>query len=295
MKSIGLWQVDGSMPNLALMKISADLKLTGKLTHLQKMPDGNTQFGSVIFSENRPRVKFWLLAHPGIMMGGSGWDLTRDLPEHVERLEPDYSLYGIDYGLGFLSRGCVRHCPFCIVPQKEGPLRQVAEVGDLLNPRSSRLILLDNNILALANTLDILAELIDRELWVNFTQGLDIRLVTAEIATALANVHYMGRSWRHRYLHFAFDDTALERKIRHGIGLLLDAGIPSEHLCFYVLAGFGDQTAQDVLYRCNVLREYAVRPYIMRYRKNRQLNRLARWANAPKGFWRNPFSEYRRP
>lgn len=292
---VGLWQVDGNkMPNLALMKLSAWLKVQGYETHLQRTPDHTTAYGSAVFTENRPRVEFWLRAHPDIEMGGSGWSLETVLPTEVEGLRPDYDLYGIEYGLGFLSRGCIRSCPFCIVPEKEGRLRQVEQLADLLNPLSDFLVLLDNNLLALPNALDILAEMTERRLTVNFNQGLDIRLMTEEIARALARIHYMDFSRQNRTLHFAFDDTKLEGKVRQGISILLGVGIPARHLCFYVLAGFGDQTLEDVLYRCGVLREYGIRPYVMRYRKSAGLNAVARWTNATAGLWRRPFSEYAR-
>lgn len=292
-RSIGLWQVDGKMPNLALMKLSAWLKAQGHDTHLQMTPDHATIYGSIIFMENKPMVDFWLRIHPNIEMGGSGWNLRKGLPEKMEALHPDYGLYGIDYGLGFLSRGCIRRCAFCIVPEKEGQLWQVAQITDLLNPKSNFLVLLDNNLLALPNVLDVLIEIEERGLTVNFNQGLDIRLVTPEIAQALADLRYSDFSRNNRMLHFAFDDTTLEGRVRHGIKILLEAGISSEHLCFYVLAGFDNQTPEDVLYRCDVLREYGVRPYVMRYRKTARLNAIARWANTTAGLWRKPFSKYK--
>lgn len=292
MNSIGLWQVDGKMPNLALMKLSAWLKAQGHDTYLQMTPDHTTAYGSSVFAENKPMVNFWLRVHPDIEIGGSGWNLQKELPQEAEILRPDYDLYGIDYGLGFLSRGCIHRCPFCIVPEKEGRLRQVAQVSNLLNLKSNFLVLLDNNLLALPNALDILTEIKERGLMVNFNQGLDIRLVTPEIARALADLHYMDFSRNNRTLHFAFDDTRLENSVRHGIEILLESGISSEHLCFYVLAGFNNQTLEDVLYRCDMLREYGVRPYVMRYRKNSRLNAIARWANCTVGLWRRPFSEY---
>lgn len=290
---IGLWHVDGKYPNLALMKLSAKLKAQDCETYLQWTPDHTTAYGSVVFTENRPRVEFWLRAYPDIKVGGSGWDLEMELLPEIETLQPDYDLYGINYGMGFLSRGCIHSCPFCIVREKEGWLRQVAQIADLLNRLSDFLVLLDNNLLALPNALDILAEMAERALCVNFNQGLDIRLVTPEIARALAQIRYMDFSRHNRTLHFAFDDTKLEGKVRQGIRILLDASILPEHLCFYVLAGFGDQMPEDVLYRCDILREYGIRPYVMRYRKTHKLNAIARWANAPAGLWRRPFSEYK--
>jgi hypothetical protein len=291
--SIGLWHVDGKYPNLALMKLSSWLKAQGYETHLQRTPDHTTAYGSVVFTKNRPRVEFWLRAYPDIQVGGSGWDLTTELPFQIEWLRPDYDLYGIDYGMGFLSRGCIRNCPFCIVQEKEGRLRQVAQLADLLNPLSNFLVMLDNNLLGLSNALDVLAEIADRELTVNINQGLDIRLVTPEIARALAKIHYTDFSRHNRTLHFAFDDIKLEEKVRRGIAILFEAGISPEHLCFYVLAGFGDGTPEDVIYRCDVLRSYGIRPYVTRYRKTREINAVARWANATAGLWRKPFSEYK--
>lgn len=293
MKNVGLWQVDGKMPNLALMKLSAYLRATGNDTHVQTTPDHTTAYGSVIFAENRSQAEFWLRAYPDILIGGSGWNLGVGLPRVIESLQPDYDLYGIDYGMGFLSRGCIRDCSFCVVREKEGYLRQVADVLDLLNWRSKFLVLFDNNLLALCNVLDILAELIDRDLIVNFNQGLDIRLVTPKIAEMLTRVHYVDFSHNNRTLHFAFDDTKLEKPVKQGIGMLLDAGIPPKHLCFYILAGFGDQTTEDVLHRCDILRGYGIRPYVMRYHKSPKLNAIARWANATRGLWRKPFSEYK--
>lgn len=293
MGDVGLWHVDGKYPNLALMKLSSWLKAQGCEPCLQQTPDHTTAYGSVIFTENKSRVEFWLRAHPDIGMGGSGWNLETKLLPEIEGLRPDYGLYGVDYGMGFLSRGCIRSCPFCIVQKKEGPLRQVARLADLLNPLSDFLVMLDNNLLGLPNALDILAEIADRELTVNISQGLDIRLMTPEIARALTKIHYTDFTRHNRTLHFAFDDVKLEKRVRQGVEMLFEAGIPSKHLCFYVLAGFGDSTPEDVIYRCDVLRNYGIRPYVMRYRKTRKLNAIARWTNATAGLWRKPFSEYK--
>jgi radical SAM superfamily enzyme YgiQ (UPF0313 family) len=57
-----------------------------------------------------------------LIAGGSGVDLKLRLPENIETLPADYSLYPelADRAIGFLTRGCPFSCPFCIVPQKEG-------------------------------------------------------------------------------------------------------------------------------------------------------------------------------
>jgi radical SAM superfamily enzyme YgiQ (UPF0313 family) len=52
--------------------------------------------------------------------------LKKVLPDEIENLKPDYSLYpGFDYSIGFSTRGCFRNCHFCVVPEKEGMFKKV--------------------------------------------------------------------------------------------------------------------------------------------------------------------------
>ena len=287
----GLWHVDGKLPNLALMKLSAWLKASDQKTVLQRTPDETTRYASVIFTRNRSRVEMWRQVYE-FEIGGSGWDLTTVLPDEVEQMTPDYDLYGIDYAIGYLYRGCIRKCEFCFVPEKEGRLHRVQTLDRLVRPDSNKLMLLDNNLTAAPDVLDILTELADRGLKVAFTQGLDIRLMTPEIARALARVKYRNNSFDgHQQLYFAFDSVRLEAQVRRGIEMLIDAGLRPNTLSFYVLVGFDSTFAEDV-HRCEVLRTYGIRPYVMRYRKTPELNALARWANANAGMWREPFALY---
>jgi radical SAM superfamily enzyme YgiQ (UPF0313 family) len=106
-------------------------------------------------------------------------ELTLRLPAEVEATQPDFSLYPElgDRALGFLTRGCPFTCPFCLVPAKEGRTRQVSDLETLLQGRK-KLILLDDNILAHPKSGLLLEEMARREIEVNFTQTLDLRLVT---------------------------------------------------------------------------------------------------------------------
>ena len=288
--TVGLWQVDGKFPNLALMKISSYLKKRNIKTVLQRTPNEITTYASVIFKKSRQQVEMWKSAYT-FDIGGSGWDLSKTLPDDIEQMQPDYNLYGIDYAMGYLYRGCIRSCKFCFVPEKEGRLHKVATFDDLVRTDTKKLMLLDNNLTAAPDVLDILGEMIDRDLEVAFTQGLDIRLMTPEIAAELSRVKYRNNGFYEKRLYFAFDNIKLENRVRLGIEMLLDAGIHPNTLSFYVLVGFDSTFAEDVE-RCEILRGYGVRPYVMRYRKTQQLNALARWANANAGMWRKPFSMY---
>ena len=121
-----------------------------------------------------------------LQLGGSGVDLRLRLEPEIEALAPDYSLYPElgDRALGFLTRGCPLHCPFCVVPIKEGAPRQVSDLDGLLQGRR-KLILLDDNLLAHPDALRLLEEMVRRGLAVNFNQTLDLRLLTPEAAALL--------------------------------------------------------------------------------------------------------------
>ena len=71
------------------------------------------------------------------------------LPQNIECSYPDYDLYAIkNKAYGYLTRGCPRQCPFCIVGQKEGV--QAYKVADLSQfwRGQKHIKLLDPNLLA---------------------------------------------------------------------------------------------------------------------------------------------------
>jgi len=145
-KRILLLDVDSTIPNLALMKISAYHKARGDNVRLVKIKlkrrkDGSLKEGikvdlsekpdkiyiSVVFKKNRPTVDEFISKYPeiDIDIGGSGYDLKKELPVYIEEMKPDYSLYPVnDASIGFSCRGCFRKCGFCIVPEKEGKFRR---------------------------------------------------------------------------------------------------------------------------------------------------------------------------
>lgn len=136
---VGLVDVDGhNFPNLVLMKLSAWHKYQGDSVHLLRPDDvllGGDLFGgydklyaACVFSESREIT--WKLIDIGAEVGGTGSGEARVLPPEIENIRPDYSLYGIrNIAYGFLTRGCPRACPFCIVADKEG--RTSRKVADL--------------------------------------------------------------------------------------------------------------------------------------------------------------------
>ena len=242
-------------PNLALMKLSAYHKARGDeilLNFPLDRPD--ITYASCVFTWN---AKGENKIPPSAIIGGSGIDLKAELPPEVEHTMPDYSLYpGLDYSLGFTSRGCIRRCPWCVVPEKEGNIMPWARIYEFWDRHHRKIILLDNNLLATPNWQQTMESLIAEELEVDFYQGLDIRLLNED------NIDYLKRV-KAKQLRFAFDDIACESALRRGIQLLLDNGIPSRRLLFYFLYGFGDD--ETAVERAKILLSYNVDIYPMLY------------------------------
>jgi len=242
-------------PNLALMKLSAYHKNKGDSVMLNFPLGGfNLGYASCVFSWNRSKA---IGLPEAIIKGGSALDINSSLPPEVEHLMPDYGLYpNSNFSLGFTSRGCIRKCPWCIVPAKEGYIKAWASIYEFWDKRHREIRLLDNNILASPNWDETADCLIKEQVRVDFNQGLDIRLVNDKVAYQLSRM-------RTSQLRFAFDNIGIETQVRQGIALLLKAGIKSRHLSFYVLIGFRGDTGWD---RMKILQSLNVDVYPMLYK-----------------------------
>tara|TARA_R100001530_G_scaffold136125_1_gene115372 strand:+ start:117 stop:1046 length:930 start_codon:yes stop_codon:yes gene_type:complete len=278
---IGLIPFDSKLPNLALMKLSAYHKSKGDTIGLLKnMGEVDKIYVSVIFPKNKTGSFGLKVMYPDteIVYGGSAINYDC-LPNNIEHIMPDYDLYGIDYSMGFTTRGCIRQCSFCIVRNKEGYLRFHAPLKEFVNPEFKKLILLDNNLLAYKNHLDILKEIKERDLKVDFNQGLDIRLLNEKNANLLSQIKYYNHKFNVRTLRFAYDNTNDKPYIKRGVRMLLDAGIRPRNIFFYVLA-YTDNIL-DAVHRVNVLKELGCRPFIMPYNQifTKEMRKLQHWVD----------------
>ena len=154
MNRIGLVDVDKTnFPNLALMKIAAYHKKQGDEVEFANPLFGNYDrvYMSKIFTFTPDVFDYYDCE---VVKGGTGYDITSKLPPEIDRIQPDYSLYGIkDTALGFLTRGCVNKCKWCIVPIKEGGATPYMSIEEIVTRADGsiikRAVLMDNNILAL--------------------------------------------------------------------------------------------------------------------------------------------------
>lgn len=303
---VGLIDVDGhNFPNLPLMKISAFHKREGD----------SVEWYRGILSDHMHRVYMskvfsftpdyeWAIDADEIVKGGSGYAIAledgkevyhkerdSDLPDEVEHIYPDYSIYGIeDEAYGFTTRGCPRGCSFCHVVAKEGKCsRKVANVDEFWKGQKN-IILNDPNILACPEHKDLLVQLADTKATVEFNQGLDIRLINNDNLELLQRVKL-------NHIHFAFDrwqdKDIIEPRLRafkEATGYDRSRG----KVMIYILVNY-DTTIEQDIYRIQLCRELNFAPYPMIYDKEHCdpiYRKLQRWCNNFI-FWRCPtFEEY---
>lgn len=272
---IGLIDVDGhNFPNLALMKISAWHKKQGDEVELYF---GFNKYDKVYMSKVFTFTEDFVhvINAKEVIKGGTGYDLENKLPSEIENIFPDYSLYNIkEVAYGYLTRGCPRGCEFCIVAEKEGKCsKKVADLKQFWNGEKE-IKLLDPNILACDEWKDLFQQLIDSKAYVDFTQGLDIRLMTKEKAEMLNKIKV-------KMIHFAWDNYEFKtyEKLKEFRPLL---NFNFRKLRVYVLTNFNTTFEQD-LERIYKLKELGYDPYVMIYEKWRapkKIKKLQRWVNS---------------
>ena len=277
---VGLIDVDShNFPNLALMKISAWHKAKGDTVEWCLPLDRyDIVYQSKVFDETYSPDIEWIPMADKIIRGGTGYGLDNTLPDEIEHMYPDYSIYPEltkDTAYGFLTRGCPRGCEFCIVAGKEGRRSyKVANLSEFWNGQR-HIKLLDPNILACRVHLSLLHQLADSKAYVDFTQGLDIRL-TNERNIALLNCIKV------KEIHFAWDNAKDDLKPYFERYKELAKHKPhGGYGTVYCLTNFGS-TMEENLYRIYTLRDLGYDPYVMIYDKPnapREVRLLQRWCN----------------
>ena len=287
--NIGLIDVDGhNFPNLALMRISSYHKSRGDAVEWWwGFGHYDIVYMSKIFSDAyTPDVDEPMNADK-IVKGGTGYaislvngvevyDKSKDLelPFEIEKCFPDYSIYPqYQYAVSMTSRGCPRGCAFCHVAAKEGRCStKVADVKDFWNGQKE-IKVLDPNITACAEKRDLMQQYIDTHAIIDFTQGLDIRLLNQY---DIADINKM----RVGTLHFAWDNPKDDLKGKFSDfakGFRRKSNIGT----VYCLTNY-NSTMEENLYRIYTLRDMGYDPYVMIYDKPhapKEIRRLQRWCN----------------
>jgi len=296
---IGLIDCDKTkFPNIALMKISAHHKTLGDVVEwYEPLFSGHCDivYISKVFSFSSD-PDFYIDADK-IIKGGTGYcidtingleifntDKNINLSEEIEHIYPDYSIYDIiDTAYGFMSRGCPRGCGFCHVAKKEGLCSyKVADLSDFWSGQKF-IELMDPNTLACKDWKNILQQLIKSKAYVNFNQGVDIRLLTDEKLDYLRQVKI-------KHIHFAWDNyNDKEMIVPRFLKLKEVTNWNRGKVSVYVLCNF-DTTIEQDLERIYFLRSLNFQPYVMLYDKENIprghiLKKMQRWCNNKFIFW----------
>ena len=282
MAKVGLIDVDGhNFPNLALMKISAWHKAQGdEVEWWWGWSQYDRVYMSKVFDETYSADVPDPVNAKEVIRGGTGYGLDNKLPDEIEHMYPDYSLYPEltkDTAYGFLTRGCPNNCPFCIVCAKEGRKScKVADLSEWWNGQKN-IVLCDPNILACREHMDLLGQLASSGAKVDVNQGLDARLLTMDNVAALKRI-------RIDKIHFAWDLMKNSDAILAGLNLWKQHGKKDRHGAWgtvYVLVNF-DTVMEENLHRIYTLRDMGFDPYVMVYDKPTaptEIRDLQRWCN----------------
>lgn len=275
-------------PNLALMKLSAYHKSIGD----------SVSFYSEIFSNSYDKIYiskvFTFKKEISILnkkieqiRGGSGFNLTTILPENIEHICPDYSLYNCNCSYGFLTRGCPNKCNHCIVPNKEGKIRANAEIEEFL--KHDKLILMDNNILAHEHGIKELEKISKLKIKIDINQGIDSKLIDTSVALLFSKIKWL------KPIRLACDHSNNIPYIEKAVKLLRENKVtPTRYFC-YVLV----KDIPDALERVEFLKKIKVDPFAQPFRDfenkikiTKEQKLFAKWCNIKEAFWSMTFQKF---
>ena len=218
------------------------------------------------------------------------------------------------FSIGFLTRGCFRHCPFCInklenhiLPYSELDWfidNERDEKGRLIRPY---IYLWDDNFLASKPEVwrPLLQKLIDTKRPFQFRQGLDERMI-AESEYGEEMVKLLSQCSYHGDFIFAFDNWKDRELIEKALKLWKQYN-PKKGTKFYLFCGFRLKENShakfykdiwELFQRIKVLMSYGCVGYVMRHEDyhNYELSNLyiqiARWCNQQQFYKKMSFWEF---
>ena len=261
-------------PNYALMKISAWHKAQGD----------SVEWWNPLFTYDRvysSKVFTFTPENPYLpedtIKGGTGYGKYEELPPEIDGMFPDYSIYpNVNYAIGFLTRGCIRNCPWCVVPKKEGRIKPYRTWREIKRADSRDIVFMDNNVLACPHGLEQIADMGGQDVRIDFNQGLDARLITPEVAELLSRCKWI------RFVRMSCDTDSMLDVVLRAVERLAKYGVKPYRIFVYLLV----QDIESAERRALALRDAGVTPFAQPYRDfvnntepGRELKRFARWVN----------------
>jgi hypothetical protein len=264
--NVGLWNLEPKVENTALMQVSQYHKQQGDhVEFYSPLYNYDKVYVFSLFSfTKKPKLKSNMVA------GGTGFNVKSKLPKEIENCELDYSIYPKSKtSYLWFSRGCIRKCPFCVVPTKEGKLTPVEPKK--LNPKNKYISVMDNTFTSNPNFEKALKLLAEKGLPVDFQCGLDVRLNHFEKWCEIKN-----RLKIHKQIRTAWDDPNedLTENLKQFAKVF-----GKSNIMVFVLIGYWSTDIQD-LYRVTEIRELGLDAWVMPYNKKDPYQKaFERWCN----------------
>lgn len=242
-----------------------------------------------------------------IIKGGTGYDIYSKLPDKIDRLQPDYSIYPNlpnDTAYGFLTRGCRRNCSWCVVPRKEGKVKPYMDIDEIAIEGRTNIVLMDNNILAAGDyCTEQLNKIIERGYRIDFNQAMDARLVNEDNAKLIAKV-----KWINGRIRFGCDTHGQIKDCERAMELINANGFMGEYFLYTMIGGNNDfaECYSRIHYWWKKLQDFrknkvgrAVYAYAQPYRDPDKKNTppiwqldMARWVNKRMIFYTTDFKDF---
>ncbi|WP_416355594.1 hypothetical protein ACLNGM_15250 [Aureimonas phyllosphaerae] len=306
--SVRLTQIDGKLPNLALARLGAWHRQQGHEVHFSRSATRDVfepkrydfAYGSSIFAFSKEKVERFAANFPEAAIGGTGVD--PDGERTVEKIAPgvtdlaDFTFWpDFNASLGYTQRGCRLKCRFCVVPKKEGANRSVGTLHDIWrgNGRPKHIHLLDNDFFGQPWWRERIEEARTGGFKLSFSQGINVRMVTDEVAEALASVDFRDASFGKRRLYVAWDNLKDEGVFMRGVDTLERAGIRPTQLMAYMLIGYDrKETWERIFHRFDAMVARGIDPYPMPFdQTSRPHKRFQRWV-VTRAYRNVPFDRY---
>ncbi|MGL5736469.1 MAG: hypothetical protein ACRCYS_16530, partial [Beijerinckiaceae bacterium] len=255
-------QLDGLLPNLALMRLAAWHRSIGDQVYWERgttrrmdEPEYDMVYGSAIFTTSAKAVALLRSQFPGAIVGGWGGDQSLRVETIVpsQFTEMDYSGYpNFTASIGYAMRGCRFKCGFCMVPKMEGGARSNGPINTIWRGDShpKHIHLLDNDFFGNPDWRDRVDEIVAGGFRVCINQGVNVRLLTDENAEAVVAMVPRETHFKRRRLYAAWDNIGDERVFFDGIARLDKAGWKPSWVMAYMLVGYDPrETWERIQYR----------------------------------------------
>lgn len=274
-----------SFPNLALMKLSAWHKANGDDVDwfAPILYGGEKVYSSKVFTFT-PEDRY---LPDNTQKAGVGYGSTESLPDEIEHICPDYDLYGLDYSLGFLTRGCIRNCDWCFVPEKEGKIKAHADIEEFVKHKN--VVLMDNNVLAHDHGIEQLEKIARLGLKVDFNQGLDARLIDDQVARRLAKIKWLNP------IRLSCDHKGQMESVRKAVeALRWHNATPRRYFC-YVLVKDVEDAVERVRFLKGIDVDAYAQPYIDKVGTppTAEQKHFARWVDMKAEYKSRTWEDYR--